>query len=176
MLDMTPILCCRYLSEARLTYSALDDASRYLQQNLVHQSSESCLSALLFQLTLPHRQNSPAICRKQLMIFFITLYIAKNLWNPVICVGGWKNKSFAFMLMPEASVHEHYGPILGQYDIWSARKRSHIFPVPKTLGKQILPYNFLRFCIHTANVRHIPASNFFRMVVSHDLHPARKHH
>ena len=65
------------------------------------------------------------------------------------------------MSMPKASIYKDYGFILGQNDVWLARKPGDVLSVTETLCKQIFAYKLFRFGILSPNTGHIIASSFW---------------
>ena len=57
------------------------------------------------------------------------------------------------MLMPKTTIYKYYCFIFGKHNIRTSGKTSHIFPIAKTLGKEILSYFFLGLCIFASDAR-----------------------
>ena len=79
------------------------------------------------------------------------------------------------MFMPKTTIHKNNCSILREYDIRLSRQFLIIFSITKTLRKKKFPDYLFWFVICTPNARHISASNFFRMIISHKQnHPKTK--
>ena len=71
--------------------------------------------------------------------------------------------------MPKASVNENDRAVLWKNDIRASRELFHIFSIPKSLGKQILPNHFLGLGSLAPDAGHIVASHLGCMIISHFL-------
>ena len=86
------------------------------------------------------------------MIFRISFNISVDFFAPVFFISGWPYETAAVMHMLETVIYEDNSFIFRKYDIWTPRKFSYIFSVPKTTGKQILANNFFRLGICTSDM------------------------
>lgn len=107
---------------------------------------------LIFQLTLPDGQHSPAERPERFMIAGIARDIVRDLLFPEFSVVLRPDEIPAtFMTVPEAAIDEDYGVIFRQDDVRGARQPSVILAVTESVGEEIFPDNLLRFRIPPAD-------------------------
>ena len=138
------ILATRFFNRFRKrTSSQIETKFRYdlsrnpmlITYNLIDESLKSFFSDRLFQLTFPNNNYIPSLQTEQIVISYISLHISGYFGNPIILIRRRPHKSRAIMLMPETTVYKNYGFVFRQNNVWTTRKLSNIFSIPKSFGK-----------------------------------------
>ena len=92
---------------------------------------------ILLQLALPNHQYVPASIDKFFSLMFVSLDISVEFFFPKISSSLWsRGITTAMMPVPETTMNEYYGFILGKHYIWFPNHLADIFPEPESSGKQ----------------------------------------
>ena len=132
------------------------------------QAIERDLSLLRLELTLPYLDGVPPHCLQAQACRMVALAIVFNLIRPIVHIGLRQAiHTASFMSMPEASVDEDAGVQTGDDDVGSARKRTSMYAVAKTMAEQEPAHNHLWPSVSRLYLAHAPAALFGGHLVCH---------
>ena len=98
----------------------------------------------------------------------VALTIVFYLVRPIVHIGMRQAiHAASFMSMPKASVDEDAGVQTGDDDVGSARKRSGMYAVAKTMAEQETAHDHLRPSVSRLYLAHAPAALFGGHLVCH---------
>ena len=69
------------------------------------------------------------------------------------------------MTMPEASMYENHGSVLGKNYVGFARQGGDILAIPEPPGKEVFSDQYLRLGLLAGDMRHDPASLLSRELI-----------
>lgn len=76
-----------------------------------------CMSA---KLTFPYYFNMPAERNQLLYRSLVANRVVFELLLPEVNTSPGHSKELAIVLVPETSMHQYYGSVFGQYNVWAS--------------------------------------------------------